>query len=342
MAGSRRPGEASDLVVLDVDVKNGAPGAATLKHSSASTASYRRRQWPTPFRVACTHWFKWPKGRKIRNDAGRKLGPGSISAPHGGQVVAPPTVRPGGSYRWHDGRAVWTSTRRICRRGWSTSSLRSRRSRRRIWPRSTACSPIGCRCRVTGTTGHIHGLTCSRAGHRRTSTERCRTWCRLGGPPRGHIGNGQLQGSRPPLRLHDVDSVASRPTGLTTNTGSSCAVIRRADRLAGGGARVRARQRRTLAERKVDRATGEVRAVSHLTYRPAGWRGTRETRVELEPLAPPVVGAQLGCRSAGQRQTTFATWVVAQRTTGRPFPGDTRSGSLATAPSSASRSRPNA
>lgn len=49
--------------------------------------------------------FRWPDdGRDIRNDAGRRLGPGLDIRGDGGQIVAPPTIHPNGTaYQWDAG-----------------------------------------------------------------------------------------------------------------------------------------------------------------------------------------------------------------------------------------------
>ena len=49
--------------------------------------------------------FRWPDdGRDIRNDAGRRLGPGLDIRGDGGQIVAPPTIHPNGiAYQWDAG-----------------------------------------------------------------------------------------------------------------------------------------------------------------------------------------------------------------------------------------------
>lgn len=49
--------------------------------------------------------FRWPTdGRDIRNDAGRRLGPGLDVRGDGGQIVAPPSVHPNGNtYQWDAG-----------------------------------------------------------------------------------------------------------------------------------------------------------------------------------------------------------------------------------------------
>ncbi len=49
--------------------------------------------------------FRWPTdGRDIRNDAGRRLGPGLDVRGDGGQIVAPPSIHPNGNtYQWDAG-----------------------------------------------------------------------------------------------------------------------------------------------------------------------------------------------------------------------------------------------
>jgi hypothetical protein len=45
--------------------------------------------------------FRWPDGAEVRNDAGRRLGPGLDVRGEGGFIVAPPTVHPNGEeYAW--------------------------------------------------------------------------------------------------------------------------------------------------------------------------------------------------------------------------------------------------
>jgi Bifunctional DNA primase/polymerase, N-terminal/AAA domain len=46
-------------------------------------------------------FFRWPAGAEVRNDAGRRLGPGLDVRGEGGFVVAPPTLHPNGAeYAW--------------------------------------------------------------------------------------------------------------------------------------------------------------------------------------------------------------------------------------------------
>jgi len=49
--------------------------------------------------------FRWPDdGRDIRNDAGKRLGPGLDVRGDGGQIVAPPSLHPSGrAYEWDAG-----------------------------------------------------------------------------------------------------------------------------------------------------------------------------------------------------------------------------------------------
>jgi hypothetical protein len=99
-------GDESNLLVVDVDVANGKQGLQTLQELLRQHGRDRAVE---------TYTVRTPSGGMhlylrypningvIRNDAGRKLGPGLDIRAEGGQVVAPPT--PG--YAWIDGRAPW-------------------------------------------------------------------------------------------------------------------------------------------------------------------------------------------------------------------------------------------
>jgi hypothetical protein len=93
-----RTGEPSDLLVLDVDVDKGGP---------ASLLGIEEAYTPTPPTLTALtptggehRYFLWPGG-PITITAG-KLGSGLDTRGEGGYVVAPPSVRADGSYRWVD------------------------------------------------------------------------------------------------------------------------------------------------------------------------------------------------------------------------------------------------
>jgi hypothetical protein len=96
-----RTGAASGIVVLDIDPDHG--GDETLAH-------LLDEHGPVPT-GAVVHtgsggrhvYFAHPGGL-IRNDTGRRLGPGLDIRGDGGYVIAPPSGHANGrSYRWHDG-----------------------------------------------------------------------------------------------------------------------------------------------------------------------------------------------------------------------------------------------
>jgi hypothetical protein len=91
---------ASELVVIDIDVKHGVNGWKAL-----DDCLKRLGQLPGPTRMASTPsggahlYLRAPDGFAIRNSAGR-LGEGVDVRAHGGYVVAPPSVIDGKAYRW--------------------------------------------------------------------------------------------------------------------------------------------------------------------------------------------------------------------------------------------------
>lgn len=93
-------GKESGLWVLDVD-------------DTDALADLERRHRPLPDTLTSLTGsggmhlvFAWPHdGREVRNDAGRRLGPGLDVRGEGGQIVAPPTLHPNGSpYTWDAGQ----------------------------------------------------------------------------------------------------------------------------------------------------------------------------------------------------------------------------------------------
>jgi hypothetical protein len=95
------------LVVLDLDVKGGAAGLATL-------AALEREHGQLPATVAVDTptggrhiYFRLPAGIRAKCSVSR-IGPGVDVRGEGGFVVAPPSVHPNGvAYAWQDGHAPW-------------------------------------------------------------------------------------------------------------------------------------------------------------------------------------------------------------------------------------------
>ena len=95
-------GEESGIFVLDVDIAGGKQGQETLQQLTTKHGELP----PTPLVFTPSGgwhvYFAWPKGKTIRNDASRRLGPGLDIRGEGGQVVAPPTTRDSGGYQWFE------------------------------------------------------------------------------------------------------------------------------------------------------------------------------------------------------------------------------------------------
>lgn len=96
-------GHGSGIFVLDVDVAGGKTGDETL-------ADLCDRYGPLPETATVITasggqhlYFSLPKGTEVRNDAGRRLGPGLDIRGEGGQVVAPPTRIGDRGYEWEGG-----------------------------------------------------------------------------------------------------------------------------------------------------------------------------------------------------------------------------------------------
>lgn len=98
-----RTGAVSGLVVIDVDPPHG---------GDASVDALVRRHGALPHGRAVrtgsggSHLYLAHPGRRVRNDAGTRLGPGIDIRGDGGYVIAPPSRHPsGGSYSWVQGRS---------------------------------------------------------------------------------------------------------------------------------------------------------------------------------------------------------------------------------------------
>jgi RecA/RadA recombinase len=93
-------GRGSGVFVLDVDVADGKTGDETLAELEA-THGPLPDTWTAITGSGGTHYyFALPLGVEIRNDAGRRLGPGLDIRGEGGQVVAPPTMGRLQRYEW--------------------------------------------------------------------------------------------------------------------------------------------------------------------------------------------------------------------------------------------------
>ena len=97
-------GPESGIFILDVDIAETKAGDETLN-------DLEQLHGPLP-ETLTVHtgsggwhlYYRYPSHLEIRNDAGRRLGPGLDIRGNGGQVVAPPTIHPNGNpYQWDTG-----------------------------------------------------------------------------------------------------------------------------------------------------------------------------------------------------------------------------------------------
>jgi Bifunctional DNA primase/polymerase, N-terminal/AAA domain len=93
------------VFVLDVDISDGKAGDETLRALEDSYGPLTDTVRVITGSGGAHIYYRYPEGIEIRNDAGRKLGPGLDIRGTGGQVVAPPTLHPtsGQQYAWEDG-----------------------------------------------------------------------------------------------------------------------------------------------------------------------------------------------------------------------------------------------
>jgi hypothetical protein len=93
------------VFVLDVDISDGKAGDETLRALEDSYGPLTDTVRVITGSGGAHIYYRYPEGTEIRNDAGRKLGPGLDIRGTGGQVVAPPTLHPtsGQQYQWEDG-----------------------------------------------------------------------------------------------------------------------------------------------------------------------------------------------------------------------------------------------
>jgi len=97
-------GPESGIFVLDVDITDTKAGDETL----ADLEQLYGRLPDTLIAITGSGgwhiYLNYPPDLEIRNDAGRRLGPGLDIRGTGGQVVAPPTIHPNGNaYQWDEG-----------------------------------------------------------------------------------------------------------------------------------------------------------------------------------------------------------------------------------------------
>ena len=97
-------GPETGIFVLDVDITDTKAGDETLADLEEQ---YGRLPETLMSITGSGGWhllYNYPPHLEIRNDAGRRLGPGLDIRGIGGQIVAPPTIHPNGNaYQWDEG-----------------------------------------------------------------------------------------------------------------------------------------------------------------------------------------------------------------------------------------------
>ena len=93
-------GRASGIFVLDVDVSDDKAGDETLAELEDTYGALPDTPTVETPSGGVHYYFRLPEGVEIRNDAGKRLGPGLDIRGEGGQVVAPPTARSVDAYEW--------------------------------------------------------------------------------------------------------------------------------------------------------------------------------------------------------------------------------------------------
>lgn len=92
------------IFALDIDVSDGKTGDETLADLELQYGRLPNTATVLTGSGGQHRYFKMPNGMAIRNDAGKRLGPGLDIRGEGGQCVAPPTIHPNGTaYEWDGG-----------------------------------------------------------------------------------------------------------------------------------------------------------------------------------------------------------------------------------------------
>ena len=97
-------GPESGIFVLDVDITDTKCGDETLNDLEQQYGRLPETLIAITGSGGWHIYLNYPPNLEIRNDAGRRLGPGLDIRGTGGQVVAPPTIHPNGNaYQWDQG-----------------------------------------------------------------------------------------------------------------------------------------------------------------------------------------------------------------------------------------------
>lgn len=97
-------GPESGIFVLDIDIAETKAGDETLNDLEQIHGQLPETLTVLTGSGGWHFYYRYPTNLEIRNDAGRRLGPGLDIRGTGGQVVAPPTIHPNGHpYEWDHG-----------------------------------------------------------------------------------------------------------------------------------------------------------------------------------------------------------------------------------------------
>ena len=97
-------GPDSGIFVLDIDITESKAGDETLNQLETTHGPLPETATVITGTGGWHLYFNYPPNLEIRNDAGRRLGPGLDIRGTNGQVVAPPTTHPNGqNYEWDGG-----------------------------------------------------------------------------------------------------------------------------------------------------------------------------------------------------------------------------------------------
>jgi Bifunctional DNA primase/polymerase, N-terminal/AAA domain/Primase C terminal 2 (PriCT-2) len=100
-------GEASGIFVVEADTKEGhdVDGIASLRQLEAEHGTLPQTLMAQSPSGSLHYYFKYPRNKTIRNSQS-ELAPGIDVRGEGGMVIAPPSVRSDGAYKWFNDNAI--------------------------------------------------------------------------------------------------------------------------------------------------------------------------------------------------------------------------------------------
>jgi hypothetical protein len=225
-------GTDSGIFVLDVDITDGKHGDETLRELTDTYGPLPETVSVITGSGGAHHYYRMPVGTEIRNDAGRKLGPGLDIRGEGGQVVAPPTIHPttGMAYQWEHGCAP-DETPIADAPGWLVTMLTAEPERPATPPVTPTIGDDGPAARYNATTTWHQLLTADGWTLSHTDRDGCQHWTRPGKDPRdGTSATVGYQG-RDILRVF-TSSIPELPEGAYSRFGYTAATRHHGNRSA--------------------------------------------------------------------------------------------------------------